>query len=211
MVCTFSRSSRPYRYIVPSASVTVAMGSSSQRPAQPVWCRLTEVTPAFDISVMNAATTSRAPAAMPQVPMWTVTWDSLRPWRRSMSALAFSAIAINWSGLVILSAMSGAPLREHGLLGVLRQDRVHALGLDAVVDVVVHGDDGGETASAEAARDLEREHAVLGGAADVDAQFLLEGVQHLDAAAHVAGGPHACLLYTSPSPRDRTRSRMPSS
>ena len=25
------------------------------------------------------------------------------------------------------------------------------------------------------------------------------------------GDPHACLLYTSPSPRDRTRSRMPSS
>ena len=24
-------------------------------------------------------------------------------------------------------------------------------------------------------------------------------------------GPHICLLYTSPSPRDRTRSRMPSS
>ena len=23
--------------------------------------------------------------------------------------------------------------------------------------------------------------------------------------------PHICLLYTSPSPRDRTRSRMPSS
>ena len=23
--------------------------------------------------------------------------------------------------------------------------------------------------------------------------------------------PHTCLLYTSPSPRDRTRSRMPSS
>ena len=26
-----------------------------------------------------------------------------------------------------------------------------------------------------------------------------------------AGGPNVCLLYTSPSPRDRTRSRMPSS
>ena len=26
-----------------------------------------------------------------------------------------------------------------------------------------------------------------------------------------AGGAGACLLYTSPSPRDRTRSRMPSS
>ena len=25
------------------------------------------------------------------------------------------------------------------------------------------------------------------------------------------GGKHTCLLYTSPSPRDRTRSRMPSS
>ena len=25
------------------------------------------------------------------------------------------------------------------------------------------------------------------------------------------GGQHPCLLYTSPSPRDRTRSRMPSS
>ena len=25
------------------------------------------------------------------------------------------------------------------------------------------------------------------------------------------GGPGSCLLYTSPSPRDRTRSRMPSS
>ena len=27
----------------------------------------------------------------------------------------------------------------------------------------------------------------------------------------VAGDAHSCLLYTSPSPRDRTRSRMPSS
>ena len=26
-----------------------------------------------------------------------------------------------------------------------------------------------------------------------------------------AGGKDTCLLYTSPSPRDRTRSRMPSS
>ena len=26
-----------------------------------------------------------------------------------------------------------------------------------------------------------------------------------------AGGDNSCLLYTSPSPRDRTRSRMPSS
>ena len=28
---------------------------------------------------------------------------------------------------------------------------------------------------------------------------------------HFKGDDHSCLLYTSPSPRDRTRSRMPSS
>ena len=37
----------------------------------------------------------------------------------------------------------------------------------------------------------------------------------LDALEPLGGGGHAggqvCLLYTSPSPRDRTRSRMPSS
>ena len=32
-----------------------------------------------------------------------------------------------------------------------------------------------------------------------------------DAAGHSVGTVHSCLLYTSPSPRDRTRSRMPSS
>ena len=33
-----------------------------------------------------------------------------------------------------------------------------------------------------------------------------EAAKHIDASAHFS-----CLLYTSPSPRDRTRSRMPSS
>ena len=37
-------------------------------------------------------------------------------------------------------------------------------------------------------------------------QFVTEDVEPLD---YVLG--HGCLLYTSPSPRDRTRSRMPSS
>ena len=48
---------------------------------------------------------------------------------------------------------------------------------------------------------------------------LLEGHTGPDAAGKVieafgqflVGGNYACLLYTSPSPRDRTRSRMPSS
>ena len=33
----------------------------------------------------------------------------------------------------------------------------------------------------------------------------------LDATIHTTKASHICLLYTSPSPRDRTRSRMPSS
>ena len=41
-----------------------------------------------------------------------------------------------------------------------------------------------------------------------------EKFESLDAVIHLAGesiAPKDCLLYTSPSPRDRTRSRMPSS
>ena len=36
-------------------------------------------------------------------------------------------------------------------------------------------------------------------------------VNFVDIAGLVAGASKGCLLYTSPSPRDRTRSRMPSS
>ena len=36
-------------------------------------------------------------------------------------------------------------------------------------------------------------------------------VARLQTAAELLGQPFLCLLYTSPSPRDRTRSRMPSS
>ena len=49
------------------------------------------------------------------------------------------------------------------------------------------------------------------------AQTLLHQGKARTIAEHVAGGPQqgqqptSCLLYTSPSPRDRTRSRMPSS
>ena len=52
----------------------------------------------------------------------------------------------------------------------------------------------------------------------ISAGRLQGGVEYVEAALGVpleAGGRHlrfgTCLLYTSPSPRDRTRSRMPSS
>src|SRR5665811_1595545 len=49
-------------------------------------------------------------------------------------------------------------------------------------------------------------HAHLREPGNEDAETVASG---LAAAAH--GGFTTCLLYTSPSPRDRTRSRMPSS
>ena len=45
-----------------------------------------------------------------------------------------------------------------------------------------------------------------------DMDYLLrEAVAQRDAGAHILDVNVGCLLYTSPSPRDRTRSRMPSS
>ena len=44
---------------------------------------------------------------------------------------------------------------------------------------------------------------------DDDDDFIEFGSQGLDYNAYI--NTYICLLYTSPSPRDRTRSRMPSS
>ena len=76
-------------------------------------------------------------------------------------------------------------------------------------------------------RDGRREEEWLKRAAEHDAQahaarLMTEAELHVDArrfdealaaldALQEGGGRHICLLYTSPSPRDRTRSRMPSS
>ncbi len=60
-----------------------------------------------------------------------------------------------------------------------------------MVDDVVDRDHRGETAGAEAARHLEGELAVFGRLAHVDAQLLLERVEHGHPAAHVAGRAQA--------------------
>ena len=40
---------------------------------------------------------------------------------------------------------------------------------------------------------------------------LQEGLNYAQLMNQIYAGGHSCLLYTSPSPRDRGRSRMPSS
>ena len=50
------------------------------------------------------------------------------------------------------------------------------------------------------------DYAVISGWRFVNADFM-----NLSQKRHEKDGLNACLLYTSPSPRDRTRSRMPSS
>ena len=46
---------------------------------------------------------------------------------------------------------------------------------------------------------------------DQDANFQVWGGDLMEAAGATLNKHYRCLLYTSPSPRDRTRSRMPSS
>ena len=44
-----------------------------------------------------------------------------------------------------------------------------------------------------------------------DSYHLVKGATDQDALTDILGGTQACLLYTSPSPRDLSTSRMPSS
>ena len=46
---------------------------------------------------------------------------------------------------------------------------------------------------------------------DLGGRRIIKKKNKIDTARVVAKYPNSCLLYTSPSPRDRTRSRMPSS
>ena len=50
------------------------------------------------------------------------------------------------------------------------------------------------------------------GIKDIEAETLMTFVDASDGIRSIkTGSIYYCLLYTSPSPRDRTRSRMPSS
>ena len=62
----------------------------------------------------------------------------------------------------------------------------------------------------EGMRSLSETAGILNGAVDAAGSTAAYSEQLSTAATHMES-LNACLLYTSPSPRDRTRSRMPSS
>ena len=77
----------------------------------------------------------------------------------------------------------------------------------------------GEEAALAYGRDLDGYHGevivseeIIANAADVIPEQLKDDIKFAyDRVTKFAAAQKACLLYTSPSPRDRTRSRMPSS
>ena len=67
------------------------------------------------------------------------------------------------------------------------------------------------TRAANLVRTPERADAATGERAAALARELVAQLSQMRGAALKIGQVLSCLLYTSPSPRDRTRSRMPSS
>ena len=70
---------------------------------------------------------------------------------------------------------------------------------------------GGTMRATAATRGLARYDLNLNGPFGDDWRFNVGGFYRYDQGVRDPGFPGICLLYTSPSPRDRTRSRMPSS
>ena len=83
---------------------------------------------------------------------------------------------------------------------VLRRDLRHLAGSDLDERVEDHLEKA--MANYEELRQVEKDHREM-----MD-QFLTSAKE---ARTLLEPDAHGCLLYTSPSPRDRTRSRMPSS
>src|SRR5574340_1108043 len=95
------------------------------------------------------------------------------------------------AGAAIASSVAYRGGASAGAVAVLVDQLADLAGLHSSIDVVVHGEDGGEAAGADAAHDFQAEVAVLGGAGDLDFEVTLDLVEHLASAAHVASGAEA--------------------
>ena len=59
--------------------------------------------------------------------------------------------------------------------------------------------------------DLLKEYSILEAVKSLKSQKFTKFDESIDVAVNLGVDPRHCLLYTSPSPRDATLSRMPSS
>src|SRR5512136_2149489 len=140
-------------------SSMVIMGSALQSPAQPDVVTMTSWMLALLISSRSASMMSRAPAAMPQVPMWTVTRARPSLSRMVIRDLVFSRIfARSWMRSLVLPAIRGVSFPSRGFrFLVLVQDRPDLPDRGVTVVLAVHDDDRADGAAAEAGDRLERE------------------------------------------------------
>ena len=127
----------------------------------------------------------------------------------------FSSMAAHAAALALIPARGGSKgipgknLQEVGGLPLVVRSIHAAQASDRVTRVVVSTDD---EAIAELSRDagadvVQRPQSIAGDSASSESALL----HALDALACPSQSPNGCLLYTSPSPRDRQKSRMPSS
>ena len=125
------------------------------------------------------------------------------------TSLPVIPLAVTYSGK-ISELMSKPPLLPIANLNILHSQRQgdlqHALHVSALPVLVLKGFDDTDNEIA-----LSANSALLMGP-DGDASYVEPASSAFDAQqSFISELPNTCLLYTSPSPRDRTRSRMPSS
>ena len=124
-----------------------------------------------------------------------------------LGALGFKALATTSSGFAFtLGRPDGGASLDEVIEHVRLLDRSTTLPVS--VDLQNGYGPDPEAAATAIARAAEA-GAVGGSIEDYDQENGIYGLDH--ALERVAAASEACLLYTSPSPRDRTRSRMPSS
>ena len=124
----------------------------------------------------------------------------------------------NWTKI---STNSGFPSGILGVIGVtvspVNSERVWAIVENQEKGGVYRSDDGGKnwiyTNSSRSLRQRAWYYSkIYADTQDIDGVYVMNVAYHYsDDGGKTFKSSNACLLYTSPSPRDRTRSRMPSS
>ena len=149
----------------------------------------------------------REPSHWPTIRSWAIPWHC--PWVRGRCHEACHGIGLNHDGVV-----HGAPCTNHGRYATVDPIMVHANTTTSMKYAM--GTHGWHVPS-NGGWNTPIVHGVVHGRLHGHPPWFrpstmswTPAMEHsLDGIVH--GVVHGCLLYTSPSPRDRQKSRMPSS